>query len=65
MINNKKIDNWSIVPLEFKSKWVNNLEGFKDYKEPAGPGIYTTTLNITGDPSDTYIDTRGWGKGRT
>lgn len=53
------------MPLEWKTQWVNGLEGWEelDNRAPEGPTMYNSVLYISDEPQDTFIDTRGWGKG--
>ncbi|KAI4458754.1 beta-galactosidase related [Holotrichia oblita] len=63
-LNNIQLKNWLIYPLEFKTGWINALDGWKkaDFNE-TGPKLYKGVLNINSDPLDTYIDMRDWIKG--
>lgn len=70
LINNMKLQNWNIYPLEFKSAWVNGLTQWipvnseQNIEENLGPGFYKTTLTLESKPTaDTFIDLRGWTKG--
>lgn len=63
-INQRNVYDWEIVPLELKKHWMNELMGWSEFTaEHSGPGMYKATLTIPEEPRDTYIDTRGWGKG--
>ncbi|ERL89541.1 hypothetical protein D910_06906 [Dendroctonus ponderosae] len=63
-INQRNIYDWEVVPLELKKQWINELKGWSEFStESSGPGMYKATLSILEEPRDTYIDTRGWGKG--
>lgn len=63
LINDKVLINWKIVPLEFKKKWVESLTDWKAPSFNTGPRLYKAILNLDSDPSDTYIDFKGWSKG--
>lgn len=63
-INNDIVNDWTILPLELKKQWLNNLQGWEDFTAALyGPTMYNTILTIPDEPRDTYINTRGWGKG--
>lgn len=63
-INTETVSDWKIIPLELKREWINKLVGWDDYKANySGPAFYKSILHIDDDPKDTFIDTRGWGKG--
>ncbi|KAG5861803.1 hypothetical protein JTB14_017631 [Gonioctena quinquepunctata] len=65
-INNVEIDNWQIVPLEFKKTWNNALSRWHPItsKEKTS-ALYKFNLNIENEPEDTYLDMREWNKGIT
>ncbi|KAH1027762.1 beta-galactosidase-1-like protein 3 [Dendroctonus ponderosae] len=64
-INGENIYDWTIMPLEWKTQWVNELEGWEDLSDRAqeAPTMYNSVLHISDEPQDTFVDTRGWGKG--
>lgn len=64
-INEKKIDQWEIFPLEFKSKWTNNqLNGWHSVVDrwAPGPALYKAELDVE-KPFDTFVDMSEWTKG--
>ncbi|XP_028132501.1 beta-galactosidase-1-like protein 2 [Diabrotica virgifera virgifera] len=63
-LNNKKIDDWEIFPLEFKKSWNQNLSGWHKQSKlrSVGPALYKANINIE-KPADTYLDMSKWCKG--
>ncbi|XP_018575329.1 beta-galactosidase-1-like protein 2 [Anoplophora glabripennis] len=63
-INDNKITDWELIPLEFKKQDNLNLLGWQ-LKTDDGrtPALYKSTLTIEDDPQDTFIDMRDWYKG--
>ncbi|RZC39773.1 beta-galactosidase-1-like protein 2 [Asbolus verrucosus] len=61
-INDAVLENWQIIPLEFKKNWTNSLQNWKKIETNLGPALYRATFQIT-DLVDTYIDMREWTKG--
>jgi len=60
------VQGFEVFSLEFKSAWVNSLTNFRRVEDVASlqaPLIVQTTLNIAGEPADTFIDMTGWEKG--
>nr|XP_023027083.1 beta-galactosidase-1-like protein 2 [Leptinotarsa decemlineata] len=65
-LNNVKITDWQIVPLEFKKSWNNALNGWHPVNgRDKVSALYKFKLNIEDEPSDTYLDMRDWKKGIT
>lgn len=65
-INNQEIKNWEISPLEFRKSWNNALSGWQPVSSTsANPALYKYTLNIDGQPQDTFLDMQAWTKGTT
>jgi len=63
-INEEKITDWQIIPLDLKKQWVNSLEGWEEFTEGlTGPAVYSATLTLDIEPLDTFVDIKGWGKG--
>lgn len=64
LLNDEKIENWVVTPIEFKSQWTNQLEGWHKPSRAwiPGPALYKTSF-VTQNPQDTYIDMREWTKG--
>lgn len=62
-INNAKISNWQIIPLEFRKSWNNALSGWKAVENKSETAaFYKFSMNIT-NPKDTFLDMRKWSKG--
>ncbi|XP_017785898.1 PREDICTED: beta-galactosidase-1-like protein 2 [Nicrophorus vespilloides] len=57
------LEDWELIPLEFKTNWTNSLSGWESQKEVTGPALYKAILEIEGEPKDTYIDMRDWNTG--
>ena len=54
------ISRWQIMRLPLDEKM---LAGLKYYPtKPDGPAFYRATINV-GEPGDTFLDMRPWGKG--
>lgn len=62
LIANNEVTSWQIYPLEFPKTWTSGLKGWSA-DIGTGPGLFRATFTIEGDPRDTYVDMRGWGKG--
>ncbi|XP_050301392.1 beta-galactosidase-1-like protein 2 [Anthonomus grandis grandis] len=62
-INGTIISSWTIVPFELKKQWVNGLAMSEFEGDLRGPAMFSSTLTITDEPNDTFIDIRAWGKG--
>lgn len=62
-LNEDKISDWKIIPLEFKKNWTNNLQGWADKTSNDGTALYLAILEITDEPKDTFLDMRKWTKG--
>lgn len=59
-------NNWRIIPLEFKSKWVTSLNGWRKADgKLKGPCLVRATFTVDGSPEDTFLDMKmeGWMKG--
>lgn len=62
-INNVKITNWQIVPLEFKKSFNVALSGWKPVTSRLETAaLYKFELNVA-NPQDTFLDMRKWSKG--
>lgn len=62
-INEEKISNWQIVPLEFSKSWNNALSGWKTVTDRLKTSaLYKFSLDID-SPEDTFLDMRKWSKG--
>ncbi|CAG9830673.1 unnamed protein product [Diabrotica balteata] len=65
-INNNKLTNWEIIPLEFKKNYNLGLYNWQSVQQREdNPALYKFNLHIDGEPSDTYVDMREWKKGIT
>ncbi|GJQ86290.1 hypothetical protein Trydic_g8986 [Trypoxylus dichotomus] len=65
-LNDVKLENWQIFPLEFKTKWTNSLVGWsKANLNENGPKLYKAILDVKSEPKDTYIDMRNWVRATT
>ncbi|XP_018573980.2 beta-galactosidase-1-like protein 2, partial [Anoplophora glabripennis] len=62
-LNEDKISDWKIVPLEFKKEWTNNLQGWTDKTSNDGPALFYATLEISDEPQHTFLDMRKRTKG--
>ncbi|VEN48802.1 unnamed protein product [Callosobruchus maculatus] len=63
-INNQKVTDWSIVPMEFRSSSIQSLKQWKNGSNTSNnSALYKFEMDIQGDPQDTYLDMRGWTKG--
>ncbi|XP_018580116.1 beta-galactosidase-1-like protein 2 [Anoplophora glabripennis] len=62
-LNEDKISDWKIIPLEFKKEWTNNLQGWSDKTSNDGTALFYAALEISDEPQDTFLDMRKWTKG--
>lgn len=63
-LNNQKLQDWVIVPLEFKKAWNRVLNRWHQVQQawlPA-PALYKTSF-VTEEPQDTFVDMTEWTKG--
>lgn len=64
LVDNLQLDEWKMTPLEFKSSQINSLTGWSSFSGSfSSPGVYRGVLEVTGEPQDTWVDMRTWGKG--
>lgn len=63
-LNNAKITNWEVFPLEFKQSWNRNLTGWHKPTKlwSVGPALYKSTF-YANSTLDTYLDMSKWCKG--
>ncbi|KAK4882083.1 hypothetical protein RN001_005402 [Aquatica leii] len=63
-LNDEVLENWYVMPLEFKKKWTNSLRGWNPMQSETAPGpsLYKATLLVL-EPLDTFIDMQEWNKG--
>nr|AIA09347.1 beta-galactosidase [Periplaneta americana] len=63
LIDNNEITGWEVISLQFKSNWVNSLDGWQPVSsEMIAPKLLHATLEVD-TPYDTFLDMRGWGRG--
>ncbi|CAG9769747.1 unnamed protein product [Ceutorhynchus assimilis] len=66
-INNQPVSDWKHSALEFKKSWINRLDSWIEAYEPENelsePKLFKSTLTITEEPKDTYINMEKWVKG--
>ncbi|CAG9769761.1 unnamed protein product [Ceutorhynchus assimilis] len=66
-INNRPVSDWKHSALEFKKSWINRLDSWIEAYEPENelsePKLFKSTLPITEEPKDTYINMEKWVKG--
>lgn len=63
-LNNNKLYDWTIYPLEFRKSWTNGLNNWSNFdRSITGPSLYLGYFDISGTPEDTYISTETWKKG--
>lgn len=63
-INDEKVQDWQIIPMEFKKTWINTLNGWHNTTNRIStPALYKFSLYIEDQPEDTYVDMRDWTKG--
>lgn len=66
-LNDNELKNWVIKPIEFKKSTNKKMVQWKwsSPKETNRPAFYKFSLNITGQPQDTFVEMSGWNKGVT
>lgn len=65
-LNDEKLVDWKIIPLEFKKSWNENLaKRATQLGDSSPPALYRFELNLNNEPEDTFIDMRNWTKGIT
>lgn len=65
LINGEVVEDWIIIPIEFRSKWLSELKGWKPYEADnkySSLGFYRARLCLN-ETADTYVDMRKWQKG--
>lgn len=64
LVDGLQLDEWRMTPLEFKTSQINSLTGWTPFTGSfASPGLYRGEFEVTGEPQDTWLDMRTWGKG--
>ncbi|XP_076813676.1 beta-galactosidase-1-like protein 2 [Clavelina lepadiformis] len=67
--NENMVQGWTTFPLEMKPDFIGKLSLSDLWKQNecktklGSPTFFKVSLSIDGDPTDTYIDMRNWGKG--
>ncbi|KAJ8920357.1 hypothetical protein NQ315_005221 [Exocentrus adspersus] len=64
LLNEQKIEDWEILPMEFKREWIAKLSGWSPVTDqvPVGAGLYKANL-ILEETGDSFLDMSGWNKG--
>lgn len=64
-LNDHELLNWVLKPLEFKrsSNMKMSQRKWNSVKETNVPAFYKFSLNVTGQPRDTFLDMTGWNAG--
>ncbi|XP_033744592.1 beta-galactosidase-1-like protein 2 [Pecten maximus] len=67
-IDGKKLESWNIIPLEFDKEFVKSVCQCDKWVATSPstccyPALFKATLTITDAPKDTFLCTKGWGKG--
>ncbi|XP_063230041.1 beta-galactosidase-1-like protein 3 isoform X2 [Bacillus rossius redtenbacheri] len=64
LLSGAAIQDWEIIPLEFKRSWASKLQGWLPAGTGApGPALHRAILEVAGQPRDTFLDMTSWGKG--
>lgn len=61
-LNGKELLDWSVHPLPLDAAALGRLPAAAPASQ-AGPGFWRGTLSVA-QPVDSFLDTRGWGKGQ-
>ncbi|CAG9772540.1 unnamed protein product [Ceutorhynchus assimilis] len=62
-IDDNIIQNWELIPLDFKKSWNNALTGWHEVKNrELTPALYKVTFTVS-ELRDTYINVQEWQKG--
>lgn len=64
LLDEEKIEDWEIFPIEFKKSWNEKLSGWAPIKDDVyiGGGLYKADL-ILEETKDTFLDMSDWNKG--
>jgi len=64
-IDQKAVNNYTIYPMEFKADFIQKLKSMKGraLENIKSPALYRTELDISGQPSDTFLRLDNWVKG--
>ncbi|MYM87984.1 beta-galactosidase [Rugamonas sp. FT82W] len=60
-LNEDELEGWTVYPLPMDAAALKRLPAAAG--DPAAPGFWRGTLQLD-KPVDTFLDTRGWGKGQ-
>nr|CAD7447574.1 unnamed protein product [Timema bartmani] len=63
LLNGEVLQDWEILALQFKKKWIQSLSDWQEVSESSGPTLYGASLEVEGTPRDTFINMSTWGKG--
>ncbi|XP_055349400.1 beta-galactosidase-1-like protein 2 isoform X2 [Paramacrobiotus metropolitanus] len=66
--NSEVLSDWIITPMEFQEREVQEIAKMSAgwNSDPFGaacPALFRLQLDIAGEPADTFVDMRGWGRG--
>jgi len=63
-IDGTVLEDWEIIPLEFKSSWVASLTNWRANASlnTDGPALFRADFTVD-TPADTFLDMTEWGKG--
>lgn len=64
LLDGTQLSDWQIVPLEFKTSWINQLKNWKrvDMNDLMGPVAVRFSFEAE-EQVDTFLDMTAWGKG--
>lgn len=64
LLDEEKIEDWEIFPMEFKRTWIESLSGWTPIGDnaPNGAGLYKADL-ILEETNDSFLDMSSWNKG--
>lgn len=65
-LDGETVQRFEVFALEFKGKWVRALKDLRPIENVASlqaPLLVQATLEVTGQPEDTFVDLSGWTKG--
>nr|CAH7724824.1 unnamed protein product [Callosobruchus chinensis] len=63
-INNQKVTDWTIVPMEFRSSSIQSLRQWKNGSAmSSNSALHKFEMDVQGEAQDTYLDMREWTKG--
>lgn len=62
-LDKKELEDWMVFPLPLDDRALQRLKTADAAFPKAEPGFWRGSLNLR-QPADTFLDTRGWGKGQ-